>query len=475
MKTELVSIVSHELRTPLASVLGFTALLLKREFDPPTRRHYLGIIDAQARRLAALLEDFLDVQRIEHEGVDLATEKVDLAALLDEQAQLYAAQSPKHRLEVELAERPLTGARRPKPAGAGGREPPLECDQVLPEGGIVELVAARNGEGVRIAVRDTGAGSPPTSKAASSRSSSAATQAPPGSQERASAWRSRARSSRPMVAASASTATRARASTFWLELPAEWRATTTNDTKEAGDERKTRLAARGRARRHFAASPSQSRSEASTGPATITINDRQLAVTRLDLGTHGVSPGDVEVVRTILLQRGTPRRDRPWRARLHLRRQPCAPGFAGARTSCRGEARRRRLDPLPAVLRPRGGRRHRPLRQRERNADRHPTHRKPVRAVVVSGWSARGTGRYAPAMKRTATDPPRARTRDRPGVAEARHQLDMVREVAIDGNAVAVTIALTVAGCPLRSSFQDQVAEHVGSLPNVERVDFGST
>ena len=97
MKTELVSIVSHELRTPLASVLGFTALLLKREFDPPIRRHYLGIVDAQARRLAALLEDFLDVQRIEHEGLELATERVDLAALLDEQAELYAEQSPSTR------------------------------------------------------------------------------------------------------------------------------------------------------------------------------------------------------------------------------------------------------------------------------------------------------------------------------------------------------------------------------------------
>jgi hypothetical protein len=53
------------------------------------------------------------------------------------------------------------------------------------------------------------------------------------------------------------------------------------------------------------AAPSHSSSEASTGPATITINDRQLAVTRLDLGAHGTSPGDVEVVRTTLLQRGT--------------------------------------------------------------------------------------------------------------------------------------------------------------------------
>jgi len=53
--------------------------------------------------------------------------------------------------------------------------------------------------------------------------------------------------------------------------------------------------------------------------------------------------------------------------------------------------------------------------------------------------------------------------------------LDMVREVAIDGGDVRVTIALTVAGCPLRSSFQDQVAQHVGTVPGVERtmVSFG--
>ena len=47
--------------------------------------------------------------------------------------------------------------------------------------------------------------------------------------------------------------------------------------------------------------------------------------------------------------------------------------------------------------------------------------------------------------------------------------LDMVREVAIDGGDVTVTIALTVAGCPLRASFQDQVAEHVGAVPGVTR------
>jgi ATP-binding protein involved in chromosome partitioning len=50
-------------------------------------------------------------------------------------------------------------------------------------------------------------------------------------------------------------------------------------------------------------------------------------------------------------------------------------------------------------------------------------------------------------------------------------ELDMVRSVDVDGGSVVVTIALTVVGCPLRSSFQDQVAEHVGAVPGVERVE----
>ncbi|MGZ8717452.1 MAG: hypothetical protein ACXWYO_10115 [Gaiellaceae bacterium] len=54
-----------------------------------------------------------------------------------------------------------------------------------------------------------------------------------------------------------------------------------------------------------AVGPWQSRSEAGTGPATIRINDRQIAVTRVDVGAKGTSPGDTEVVRMRLLQRGT--------------------------------------------------------------------------------------------------------------------------------------------------------------------------
>jgi signal transduction histidine kinase len=160
MKTELVSIVSHELRTPLASVLGFTALLLKREFDPPIRRHYLGIVDAQARRLAALLEDFLDVQRIEHEGLYLATERVDLAALLDEQAELYAEQSPKHTVEVALDERPLPVRGDPDRLAQVVGNLLSNAIKYSPDGGTVQLAAERSGTGVRVMVRDEGLGIP---------------------------------------------------------------------------------------------------------------------------------------------------------------------------------------------------------------------------------------------------------------------------------------------------------------------------
>ena len=100
------------------------------------------------------------MQRIEHEGVDLATEKVDLASLLDEQAQLYAAQSPKHRLAVELAERPLTVRGDPGRLAQVVGNLLSNAIKYSPDGGTVQLVAARSGDGVRVAVHDEGLGIP---------------------------------------------------------------------------------------------------------------------------------------------------------------------------------------------------------------------------------------------------------------------------------------------------------------------------
>ena len=55
----------------------------------------------------------------------------------------------------------------------------------------------------------------------------------------------------------------------------------------------------------LAVGPLQGWSEAGTGKATIPISDRVLAVTRIDVGPKGVSPGDEEIIRSRLLERGT--------------------------------------------------------------------------------------------------------------------------------------------------------------------------
>ncbi|WP_405081320.1 ATP-binding protein [Paenibacillus chitinolyticus] len=65
MKNEFVSIVSHELRTPLASVLGFIEILIHRELPREKQQKYLDTIFKEATRLANLINDFLDLQRME--------------------------------------------------------------------------------------------------------------------------------------------------------------------------------------------------------------------------------------------------------------------------------------------------------------------------------------------------------------------------------------------------------------------------
>ena len=160
MKSELVNTVSHELRTPLAGVLGFTSLLLTRDYDAATRRHYLGVVDAQARRLSELIDKFLDVRRIEEGGFAQVEEVVDIAPLLREEAQLYEEQSGDHRVEIDVPEQPL--AVRGDPGALRQVIGNLLSNAIKysPDGGVVELAAGLEGDAVRVVVRDHGMGIP---------------------------------------------------------------------------------------------------------------------------------------------------------------------------------------------------------------------------------------------------------------------------------------------------------------------------
>lgn len=84
MKSELVSTVSHELRTPLSSVLGFAELLLTKEMKPEKQKKYIQTIHKEAKRLTNLINDFLDLQRMESGRQEYHMQEVKLNELIME-------------------------------------------------------------------------------------------------------------------------------------------------------------------------------------------------------------------------------------------------------------------------------------------------------------------------------------------------------------------------------------------------------
>src|SRR5262245_58489656 len=86
LKTEFVSMVSHELRTPLTSIQGYAELLLEDERIGGEERESLTLVKKNADRLLGLINDLLDLSRIEAGRLDLHRTSLDLACLIPEVA-----------------------------------------------------------------------------------------------------------------------------------------------------------------------------------------------------------------------------------------------------------------------------------------------------------------------------------------------------------------------------------------------------
>ena len=86
VKDEIISVVNHELRTPLASVVGFAELLLAREFSEEQRRRFLTSMVQEGMRLAALVDELLDLQRLDGGGEPFTFEACAPRALLERSA-----------------------------------------------------------------------------------------------------------------------------------------------------------------------------------------------------------------------------------------------------------------------------------------------------------------------------------------------------------------------------------------------------
>jgi len=93
--------VSHELRTPLHGMLGLTRLL-HLEASHPVQAHRLELIESAGTQLLALINDLLEVSRIDAGHFVLKTEDFDLAALLDEQAELFTLRAADKGLQFTL-------------------------------------------------------------------------------------------------------------------------------------------------------------------------------------------------------------------------------------------------------------------------------------------------------------------------------------------------------------------------------------
>jgi len=160
LKSEFVSLVSHEFRTALVGISGFSEMIRDEEVTLDEAKSYAGDINKDADRLNRMINDMLDLDRIEAGRLTLHIQEVDLASLLEDAADRARASSASHFIVCKFDERPV-----------------VQCDpdriaQVIanllsnaikysPDGGEIAITSAVRDGLVEVGVRDHGVGIAP--------------------------------------------------------------------------------------------------------------------------------------------------------------------------------------------------------------------------------------------------------------------------------------------------------------------------
>jgi len=101
MKNDFVNHVSHELKTPLASIMAYSEMLCDGEADDEqTRKEFYSIIQSQAKRLNRLIEDILNVSRIESGLIKVNKQPLSLTILIEEQLQMMKSYAGDKSIEI---------------------------------------------------------------------------------------------------------------------------------------------------------------------------------------------------------------------------------------------------------------------------------------------------------------------------------------------------------------------------------------
>jgi len=159
-RDQMVAVVSHDLRNPLGTVSAAAELLLEIELTEDKKHEQLQIIRRSSVRMNRLIQDLLDVSRIEATGLTVEPEPIEVAPLLDEVMESASLRAHDLRIEVALDARPGL------PIVLGDHDRVLQVIFNLlenafkhtPVGGRVTLGARSTGSQVVITVRDTGEG-----------------------------------------------------------------------------------------------------------------------------------------------------------------------------------------------------------------------------------------------------------------------------------------------------------------------------
>lgn len=166
VKSDFVAAVSHELRTPLTSIYGFAETLLRQDvlFGEDERRIFLGYIASESERLTEIVDQLLNVARLDAGDLNVVPERIDVAAVVSEVVQTVEETNglSGHSVQIDLPAEPL--------AAEADRDKLRQVFSILvenalkysPDGGTVFVEARRKEDAVEVRVVDEGAGIPST-------------------------------------------------------------------------------------------------------------------------------------------------------------------------------------------------------------------------------------------------------------------------------------------------------------------------
>jgi PAS domain S-box-containing protein len=164
LKTEFMASISHELRTPLHTIIGFTELLIEEGEGPlnNTQAHFMRHIHVDSQHLLGLINDVLDLSRIEAGGLHLRTEPVNLIKIVGETIMAIRPYADSRSVNICMGENLPMGV----------TADPMRLRQILYNllsngakftlpGGEVLVDGAIEGDTVKVTVSDNGVGIPP--------------------------------------------------------------------------------------------------------------------------------------------------------------------------------------------------------------------------------------------------------------------------------------------------------------------------